>query len=444
MAQLIADRKEIDFILYELLDAQQLLKFEKFKEFSKKTVDMMISEARKLAIKEILPTLAESDQNGVRFENGRVIAPQSFRKARQAVLDADLVSTMEDPEWGGQGLPFLISVAIMEYTVGANYSLSGYTHMGHGTGKMIELFGTDRQKDLFVKNLYTAKWGGTMLLTEPEAGSDVGALTTTAKKNADGTYTITGNKIFITAGDHDLTENIIHPVLARIEGAPEGSAGISIFIVPKFWVNDDKTIGESNDVQCVGIEKKMGMHGSPTCSLSLGANGNCRGFLLGTENKGLQIMFHMMNEARLSVGFQGSSAASMAYLYALDYARQRIQGKDIASLKDPEAKSIPIIKHPDIRRMLTWMKAQVDGMRSLVYYVYACLDKKEVSTNESDKKLASDMIDLLTPVVKAYCSEKGFDVCIQAIQVYGGYGFTSEFPVEQLARDVKIASIYEG
>jgi alkylation response protein AidB-like acyl-CoA dehydrogenase len=444
MSQLIADRKEIDFILYELLDAEHLLKFDKFEGFSKKTFNMMLSEARKLSIKEILPTLAESDKNGVRFENGQVLAPESFRRARQAVLDSELTSTMEDPEWGGQGLPFLISVAIMEYTVGANYSLSGYVHMGHGTGKMIELFGTDEQKDLFVENLYTARWGGTMLLTEPEAGSDVGALTTTAKKNDDGTYTITGNKIFITAGDHDLTENIIHPVLARIEGAPEGSAGISIFIVPKFWINEDKTIGEPNDIQCVGIERKMGMHGSPTCSLSLGANGKCRGFLLGKENKGLQIMFHMMNEARLSVGFQGSSAASMAYLYALDYARQRIQGKNLASLKDPNAKSIPIINHPDVRRMLTGMKAQVDGMRSLVYYIYACIDKKEVATNEADKKLASDMLDLLTPVVKTYCSEKGFDVCVEAIQVFGGYGFTSEFPVEQLARDVKIASIYEG
>lgn len=444
MAQLIADRKDIDFILYELLDAEQLFKHEKFNAFSRKTVDMIISEARKLSLKEILPTLAESDKNGVRFENGRVLAPESFRKARQAILDADLTSTMEDPKWGGQGLPFLISIAIMEYTVGANYSLSGYTHMGHGTGKMIELFGTDRQKDLFVENLYTARWGGTMLLTEPEAGSDVGALTTTAKKNDDGTYTITGNKIFITAGDHDLAENIIHPVLARIEGASDGSTGISIFIVPKFWVNDDKTIGQPNDIQCVGIEKKMGMHGSPTCSMSLGANGKCRGFLLGKENKGLQIMFHMMNEARLSVGFQGSSAASLAYLYALDYAKQRIQGKDLASLRDPNAKSIPIIQHPDVRRMLTWMKAQVDGMRSLVYYVYACIDKKEISTNEADRKLASDMINLLTPVVKAYCSERGFDVCTEAIQVFGGYGFISEFPVEQLARDVKIASIYEG
>ncbi len=444
MTQLIADRKEIDFILYELLDAEQMIKHEKFEGLSRKMFDMIISEARKLSIKEILPTLFDSDKNGVRYENGKVLAPESFHRARQVILDAELTSTNEDPKWGGQGLPNLISFAIMDYVTGANYSLSGYTQMGHGTGKMIELYGTDKLKNMFLKKLYTAEWGGTMLLTEPEAGSDVGALTTSAKKNEDGTYSITGNKIFITGGDHDMTENIIHPVLARIEGAPKGTKGISIFVVPKFWVNEDGTIGEANDVQCTGIEEKMGMHGSATCSMSLGASGKCRGFLLGEENKGMQVMFHMMNEARLGVGFQGSSAASMAYLYALDYARQRVQGKDLAAGKDPNAKSISIIGHPDVRRMLTWMKAHVDGMRSLIYYTSACFDKIEVAENETDRQLAAGMTELLTPVIKAYCAEKGFDVCVEAIQVFGGYGFTSEYPVEQLARDVKIASLYEG
>ncbi len=444
MAQLIADRKEIDFILYDLLDAETLTTCKKFKDFSKKMFDMVISEARKLSIKEILPTLAESDKNGVRYENGQVKPPRSFYRAKQLIRESEFVSTMEDPEWGGQGLPYVVSTAIMEYVVGANYALSGYVHMGHGTGKMIELYGTDQQKQLFLKNLYTAKWSGTMVLTEPEAGSDVGALTTSARKNDDGTYSITGNKIFITAGDHDLSENIIHPVLARVEGAPKGSKGISIFIVPKIWVNEDKTLGEPNDVQCTGIEDKMGMHGSATCSLSFGANGTCRGFLLGKENQGLEIMFHMMNEARLNVGFQGSTAASLAYLYALEYAKTRVQGKEIACIKDPDAASIPIIRHPDVRRMLTWMKAHVDGMRSLIFYVSDCFDKKEVAENEESRIFSEDMLGLLTPVVKAYCAERGFQVCVEAIQVFGGYGFTREFPVEQLARDVKIASIYEG
>ncbi|WP_457551584.1 acyl-CoA dehydrogenase [Desulfobacula sp.] len=444
MAQLIADQKDINFILYEQLNAEELLTYEKFKDFSKKTFDMIISEARKVGIKEVLPTLADGDKQGVKFENGMVTVPESFHRAKKVVREADLTSTMEDPDWGGQGIPFLISMAIMEYTVGANYALSGYIHMGHGTGKMIEVFGTDTLKKLFLENLYTSRWSGTMLLTEPEAGSDVGAITTTARKNEDGTYSITGNKIFITDGEHDMSENIIHPVLARIEGAPKGSRGISIFIVPKIWVNEDKTLGNPNDIQCVGVEDKMGFHGSATCSMAIGSRGNCRGFLLGEENKGLAIMFHMMNEARLSVGFQGSTAASLAYLYALDYAKQRVQGKDLAAGKNPDAESIPIIRHPDVRRMLTWMKAHVDGMRSLIYYVALCLDQKENATDPDLRELSSDMVELLTPVAKAYCAERGFEVCVQAVQVFGGYGYTKEFPVEQLVRDVKIATLYEG
>ena len=444
MAQLIADQKEIHFILYDLFNAQDLPRHAKFKDYSKKMFDMVVSEARRLSIKEILPTLAESDKNGVRFENGVVLAPECFKRASKLVREAELVSTMEDPEWGGQGLPHLISMAVTEYVIGANYALSGYINLGHGTGKMIELYGTDTLKELFLENLYTAKWSGTMLLTEPEAGSDVGALTTSARRNADGTYSLTGNKIFITAGDHDLSENIIHPVLARVEGAPAGSKGISIFIVPKIWVNEDKTLGEPNDIQCVGIETKMGMHGSATCAMALGSRSQCRGFLLGKENQGLQIMFHMMNEARLSVGFQGSTAASLAYLYALQYARQRVQGKDLAAAKDSSAASIPIIGHPDVRRMLTWMKAHVDGMRTLIYYVATCLDKEAISDDPAQRKHANHMIEFLTPIAKAYCAERGFDVCVEAVQVFGGYGYTREYPVEQLVRDTKIASIYEG
>ncbi|MDM8535156.1 acyl-CoA dehydrogenase [Desulfobacterales bacterium HSG17] len=444
MTQVIADQKEIEFILYEQFNAEKLLTHEKYKGFSKKIFDMILSEARKIAINEILPTLADGDKQGVQFENGKVAVPDSFHRARKVVREADLTSIMEDPDWGGQGLPFLISIAIMEYTVGANYALSGYINMGHGTGKMIEIFGTKQLKNLFLENLYNAKWSGTMLLTEPEAGSDVGAITTTAKKNSDGTYSITGNKIFITNGEHDMTQNIIHPVLARIEGAPKGSRGISIFIVPKIWVNEDKSLAEPNDVQCVGIEDKMGFHGSATCSMALGSKGECRGFLLGEENKGLQIMFHMMNEARLSVGFQGSTTASLAYLYALDYARQRIQGKDLASMKDPESESIPIIRHPDVRRMLTWMKTHVDGMRSMIYYIATCVDQKESAEDKTQREQAGDIIELLTPIVKAYCAQRGFEVCVQAVQVFGGYGYIKEFPVEQLVRDVKIASIYEG
>jgi len=309
---------------------------------------------------------------------------------------------------------------------------------------MIEIFGTQKQKDIFLKNLYTAKWGGTMLLTESHAGSDVGALSTTAVKNADGTYTITGNKIFITNGEHDLAENIIHPVLARIEGDPPGTKGISIFLVPKIWVDEDGNLVEENDVVCTGIEEKMGIHASSTCSMALGGKGNCRGWLLGDERQGMKIMFYMMNEARLGVGFQAFNYASTAYLYALNYARERVQGRDLESGKDPNAPQVAIIRHPDVRRMLLEMKAYVDGMRSFVYYVGQCLDKEALADTEAERAFYKGFADLLTPLVKAYCAQRGFDVCVTAVQVYGGYGYIKEYPVEQLVRDCKITSIYEG
>jgi alkylation response protein AidB-like acyl-CoA dehydrogenase len=309
---------------------------------------------------------------------------------------------------------------------------------------MIELFGTQNQKKLFLKKLYTGQWTGTMLLTEPQAGSDVGALSTMAVKNSDGTYSLTGNKIFITSGEHDLSGNIIHPVLARIEGAPEGTKGISLFIVPKIWVNDDGSLGKPNDIVCTGVEEKMGFHGSATCSMTLGGKGECRGLLLGNENMGMRIMFHMMNEARLAVGFQGFMNASTAYLYAINYAKQRLQGKDLESAGDPNAPQVPIIRHPDVRRMLLWMKAYVEGMRSFLYYVATCFDRITSAETETERENPQGLVDLLTPIVKAYCSQRGFEVCVQAMQIYGGYGYTKEFPVEQLTRDCKLASIYEG
>jgi hypothetical protein len=359
-------------------------------------------------------------------------------------VEGEWCALTENPEYGGQGLPFCIAQAIMEYLTGANYVLTTYPILGHGAGKMIDLFGTREQKDLFLEKLYTGVWGGSMLLTEPDAGSDVGALTTCAKKMDDGTYEITGSKIFITNGEQNLTDNIIHPVLARIEGAPAGTKGISLFIVPKIWVNTDGTLGEPNDVVCTGVEEKMGIHGSPTCSLSLGSKGRCRGFLLGEANRGMAVMFHMMNEVRLEVGTQAFASANLAYQHALDYARQRLQGRSIENLGDHGADPVPIIRHPDVKRMLLKMKAYVEGMRSLIYYVAFCFDKKETALDEKEVQHYSNLVEILTPVVKAYSSEKGFDVCVEAMQVFGGYGYTKEYPVEQMVRDCKIASIYEG
>ena len=442
MADLVADRRDVEFVLFEQLKAEELTAKEKYSDFNKKTFRMIINEARNFGIKEILPTYMEGDRQGVIFDRGIVKTPPCYRRPHELLKEAEWTSMTEDPEYGGQGIPELISMAVQEYISGINFAFASYSSLGHGTGKMIELFGTEKQKELFVKNLYTAHWGGTMLLTEPGAGSDVGALTTTARKNSDGTYTITGNKIFITSGEHDLAENIIHPVLARIEGAPSGTKGISLFIVPKFWVKDDGTLGERNDIVCTGVEEKMGLHGSATCSMSMGEN--CRGLLLGEENKGMRVMFHMMNEARLGVGLQAFTHASNAYLYSLNYAKERLQGRALEQAFDADAPQVPIIHHPDVRRMLLEMKSYVEGMRSFTYYIASCFDEIKTAASEEEKAGAQEMVELLTPVLKTYNSNKGFDVCIQAMQVFGGAGYTKDYPVEQLARDCKIASIYEG
>jgi hypothetical protein len=283
-----------------------------------------------------------------------------------------------------------------------------------------------------------------MLLTEPEAGSDVGRLTTAAVKNDDGTYSISGNKIFISSGDHDLSENIIHPVLARIEGAPAGTKGISLFLVPKIWVNEDGSLGEPNDVVCTGIEKKMGIHGNATASLTLGGNGRCRGYLLGEENKGMRAMFLMMNEARLLVGVQALTCASNSYLNALHYARERVQGRDLRQMTAPEATAVPIIQHPDVRRMLITMKAYVEGMRSLLYYVCTLTDRRNTADDAQEKSRLQGMIDLLIPICKGYVSDRATDVCNLGMQVYGGYGYIKDYPQEQLVRDCRITQIYEG
>jgi alkylation response protein AidB-like acyl-CoA dehydrogenase len=444
MAQLIAERRDIDFVLYEQMDAEQLLKHEPYTDFNRKMFDMIVSEARNFGIKEILPTYAEGDREGVRFEAGTVRVADCFRRPHKLFVEGEWIALSDDPQYGGQGLPHIVAQAAYEYLVGANFAFTAYGTLGHGAGKMIELFGTEAQKDLFLYKLYAGEWGGTMLLTEPEAGSDVGALTTTAVRNNDGTYSISGNKIFITNGEQDLTANIIHPVLARVEGAPKGTKGISLFIVPKIWVNADGSLGEPNDVVCTGVEEKMGLHASPTCSLTLGGKGRCRGYLLGQEGQGMPIMFHMMNEARLDVGRQGFLHGSAAYLYALGYARERLQGRDLAAGKDPEAPQVPIIRHPDVRRMLLEMKAKVAGMRSFVYYVAMCFDRERCAADESESRKYKELTELLTPLVKAYCSERGMEICDQAVQVYGGYGYTKEYPVEQLMRDCKITTIYEG
>jgi hypothetical protein len=436
MAQTIADRRDVDFVLHEQLQIEGLSKHGRFAEFNKKTVDLIVSEARNLALKEMMPALKSGDEQGCEFENGKVSVPESFHRIYGLFREGGWIAMCDDPQWGGQAMPATVSLAAKNYFHGANFPFVLTILLAHGAGKLVERFGTDKQKNLFLKKMYSGQWGGTMLLTEPQAGSDVGALSTTAVKNEDGTYAISGNKIFISSGEHDLVENIIHPVLARIEGAPAGTGGISLFLVPKVWVNDDGSFGEPNDIVCTGIEEKMGIHGSPTCAMTLGGKGRCRGTLLGEENRGMRAMFVMMNEARLDVGMQALGCASASYLNALNYARERVQGRHMqAAGKD--APGVPIIAHPDVRRMLLGMKTCTEGCRSLLFYIGWCEDIIRISHDEAEKNRRQGLIDVLIPIAKGYVTDRAFEVC-------GGYGYTKEYPQEQYLRDCKITHIYEG
>ncbi len=445
MAQVISDKRDIEFVIHEQLDAQKLSKLnENFADFNKKTIDLVISEAKNFAVKELLPASKEGDEQGCTLENGNVTTPDSFKRLYKIFNEGEWLAVTENPEWGGQGMPRTVASAAAEYFNGANFPFMMYPGLTQGAGHLVDHFGTKEQKEIYLENMYTGKWTGTMLLTEPDAGSDVGALTTKAVRNDDGTFSITGEKIFISGGEHDLTENIIHPVLARIEGAPEGTKGISLFLVPKYRVNEDGTLGEFNDVICTGIEHKLGIHGNSTCSLSLGSKGDCIGTLLGEENKGMKAMFLMMNEARRLVGFQGFACATAAYMYALDYAKNRVQGKNILEFMNPEAKSVAIINHPDIRRQLMMMKVNVEGMRSLLYFVQYCADMALHAPTPEEKDKYNGFVEVLTPIAKGYVTDRSFEICSTGMQIYGGYGFIEEYPMAQLLRDCRITLIYEG
>ncbi|PID74555.1 MAG: acyl-CoA dehydrogenase [Desulfobacterales bacterium] len=441
MAQLIADRRDVDFVLHEQVG---MVKHEKYADFDEKTANMVVTEARNLAIKEILPTFKDGDEKGCELNDGSVTVPDSIKRAWKLFREGEWLAMCDDPEVGGQGMPRTVGCAALEYMVGANTAFMLYYAMTHGAAKLVETFGTQEQKDLYMKKMFSGEWGGTMLLTESEAGSDVGALTTTAVKKADGTYSLQGGKIFISAGEHDLCDNIIHPVLARVEGAPAGTRGISLFLVPKYRVNADGSLGEFNNIVCTGVEEKMGIHGNATVSLSLGDKGECIGTLLGEENKGMNEMFLMMNEARAFVGMQGFAGASASYMYALDYARTRIQGRDMGAGKGAPPESVSIIHHPDVRRQLLEMKAYTEGMRSLLYYYAWCNDVVETTDDQELKAKTSALIEVLTPIAKGYVTDRAFDVCSIGVGVYGGYGYIREYPVEQLLRDSRIFMIYEG
>jgi len=437
------DMRDVTFQLFEWLPTEKLLATERFSQWERQDLEMVLQEAAKLAAEVLAPTNKEGDRLGARFENGKVFMPPSFREAYAKLCEGGWISCINSPEFGGMGLPEVVGTAINEFFFGANISLSLTALLTRGAGYLIEKFGTDEMRKLFVEKMYSGQWGGTMCLTEPQAGSDVGASKTRAVKQDNGRYLIQGEKIFITSGDQDLTENIVHLVLARTPGAPAGTAGLSLFVVPKIRVNGDGSLGQPNDVQTAGIEHKLGLHGSPTCSLVFGPNNACEGFLLGEELQGMKLMFHMMNPARIEVGLQGEALAAAAFQEALQYAKVRLQGRHWTRLKDHDAPQVPIIEHPDVRRMLFTSSAYVQAMRALLMQTSYSIDMSRVTEGEEQERYQS-YVEVLTPICKAWASDWGFRVTEWCLQVFGGYGYTQEYPAEQLLRDAKIASIYEG
>jgi alkylation response protein AidB-like acyl-CoA dehydrogenase len=438
-----ADIRDIKFQLFEWLPTEGLLKREPFSQWERADVEMVLDEALKLAREQLAPTNHEGDTVGARFDQGRVTLPPSFHPVYQKMCEGGWIGCINNPEYGGMGLPEVVGTAINELFFGANMSLSLTALLTRGASYLIERFGTDEMRKLFCARMYAGTWAGTMCLTEPQAGSDVGASKARAVKQPNGRYLIQGEKIFITGGDHDLTENIIHAVLARVPKAPEGTAGLSLFLIPKVRVNADGSLGEPNDVACSRIEEKLGIHGSPTCSLVFGGNGRCEGFLIGEENQGMKLMFNMMNPARIEVGLQGEAVAAATYLAALDYARTRLQSRHWTKLKDHNAPQVPIIEHPDVRRMLFTSAAYVQAMRALLLQTSCYIDMTHVTTGEEQERYQS-YVEVLTPICKAWASDWGFRVTEWCLHVYGGYGYTKDYPAEQYLRDAKIAAIYEG
>jgi alkylation response protein AidB-like acyl-CoA dehydrogenase len=430
----IVNRRDIDFILKEQIGYDKLLSLPALKDFTGEMFDMIIDQALKIAQQDIAPLNASGDREGAKFDGKNVTTPKGYKELYAKYAENGFIGLDVPTTYGGQGVPMMVTMPVAEFITGASVSFSMYPGLTRGAAHLIEVFGSDELKNTYVAKMYSGQWGGTMCLTEPQAGSAVGDLKTVAVPQADGSYKIKGGKIFISSGDHDLTENIIHLVLARIQGDQEGSTKtISLFAVPKFRVKKDGSLGEPNDVKTVNIEHKMGIKAQATCTLAFGDNDACVGYLVGEPRSGMKQMFQMMNEARLLCGLQGQAVAAVAYEHALKYSKDRIQGQGKA-----------IIAYPDIRRMLVTQKALVEGIRALLFHTALYIDLSKHHPDETERAKYQGFADLLTPMCKSYGSDMGFKVTELAMQTYGGYGYISEYPVEQYMRDVKISSIYEG
>ena len=428
------DRRELHFVVNEALQAGKLCEFPDFAEFDEEMFTMIINEASTFAEQVLAPLNVNGDRQGCRIENGAVVTPDGFTDAWKQLGEGGWLSMSLPPEFGGQGIPELIAVIGKETQLAANQGFTIGASLTTGAANLIYTFGSDLQKNEFCQNMFSGKWAGTMCLTEPHAGSAVGDVITSATKQEEGHYLIKGTKQFITNGDHDMADNIVHLLLARTPNSQQGSKGISLFIVPK-----KRPDGSQNDITLVSIEHKMGINGSPTCLLSFGDNDDCHGYLLEAENMGMEQMFKLMNEARLLVGLQGLAGASAAVQNAWAYANERTQGPSSIH----PGKKASIIEFPDVRRMLMHMKAVTEGLRALMYTSAWYIDMANHGPEENREKY-QDLLDLHIPICKAFGTDQGFDVARTGIQVLGGVGFTKHFPLEQNIRDQKIGSIYEG
>ncbi|MGX9382406.1 acyl-CoA dehydrogenase [Pseudomonas sp. JQ36] len=443
MSETLLSSRNLAFELYEVLDAEDLTRRERFAEHNRETFDAAIGTARSIAEKFFAPHNRKGDENEPRYENAQAILIPEVKPAVDAFLEAGFLNAARSFEAGGMQLPTLLSQACFAHFQAANAATTSYPFLTMGAANLIESFGTDEQKQRFLQPMIDGRFFGTMALTEPHAGSSLSDIRTRAEPASDGTYRLKGNKIFISGGDHPLSENIVHMVLAKLPDAPPGVKGISLFIVPKFLVNDDGSLGQRNDVLLAGLFHKMGWRGTTSTALNFGDNGECVGYLVGKPHHGLSYMFQMMNEARIGVGMGAVMLGYAGYLYSLEYARERPQGR-VPDSKDPTTAPVTIIQHADVRRMLLTQKSYVEGAFDLGLYAARLFDDTTTLETEAERKQAHELLDLLTPIVKSWPSEFCLKANELAIQILGGHGYTREYPVEQYYRDNRLNPIHEG
>ncbi|AGH99113.1 acyl-CoA dehydrogenase C-terminal domain-containing protein [Micavibrio aeruginosavorus] len=431
----------IRFVLNDVLGVEKLSTLPGYEEATPDMIDQIIEGGAAICQDILFPLNQSGDKEGCTFENGVVRTPSGFKDAYRAFTEGGWTALAADPTYGGMGMPATVNFVLQEMICSANMSFGMYPGLSEGAYNALHLHGTDELKDIYLPKLVTGEWSGTMCLTEPHCGTDLGLIKTKAVPNGDGSFAITGTKIFISAGEHDLTSNIIHLVLAKLPDAPEGVKGISLFVVPKFMPKDNGDVGARNGVACGSIEHKMGIKGSATCVMNFDG---ATGWLVGEPHKGMRAMFTMMNTARLGVGMQGLGIAEVAYQNALNYAKERLQMRALTGPAEPQKPADPIIVHPDVRRMLMTGKAVTEGCRALAYWAGMHLDIAERHPDPAQRQAADDLVALLTPIVKAYQTDMGFEIANMAVQVYGGHGYIWEHGVEQYVRDARISLLYEG